>query len=49
MKIRFLSIAAAELDDAYSYYESIHLGLGQTFIYEFESALLRLQRNPEAW
>lgn len=49
MKIRFLSIAATELDDAYLYYESIHVGLGRTFINEFESALLRLKRHPQAW
>ncbi|MFC3120184.1 type II toxin-antitoxin system RelE/ParE family toxin [Agaribacter flavus] len=49
MKTRFLSIAATELDDAYSYYESVHVGLGRTFIEEFESTLVRLKRNPEAW
>ena len=49
MKVRFLSIAASELDDAYSYYENVHNGLGLTFVDEFESSLTRIKRNPEAW
>ncbi len=49
MKVRFLSIAATELDDAFSYYENIYQGLGKRFIEEFELALSRVTSNPLAW
>lgn len=46
MKIEFLDIAEAELDDAFEYYDEIYKGLGTRFIEEIESALTRFKAPP---
>jgi hypothetical protein len=49
MKIEFLDIAEADLDDAFEYYEEIYKGLGTRFIEEIETALTRVNVTPAAW
>ena len=49
MKIEFLDIAEAELDDAFEYYDEIYKGLGTRFIEEIETALARVKVTPMAW
>jgi hypothetical protein len=44
MKIEFLDLAEAELDDAFEYYDEIYNGLGTRFIEEIETALARVNR-----
>lgn len=46
MKIEFLDIAEAELDDAFEYYEQLYKGLGTRFIEELETALFRVKVTP---
>ena len=48
MKIEFLDIAEAELDDAFEYYDEIYKGLGTRFIEEIETALAIIKVTPMA-
>lgn len=49
MKIRFLSPAERELDEAYEYYESQISGLGNEFLDEIMISLSRIKKYPEGW
>ena len=49
MEIRLLEIAAIELDEAVSYYNSEQAGLGDDFIIEFINSLERIKAYPKAW
>lgn len=49
MKIRFLSPAYLELDDAAKYYDYQLPGLGFRFFQEISSAIDRIRFMPEAW
>ncbi len=49
MQIRLLEIAAIELDEAVTYYNSEHTGLGDEFIIEFANSLERIKAYPQAW
>ncbi|TXL00495.1 hypothetical protein BMR02_05515 [Methylococcaceae bacterium HT1] len=46
MKVTFLKIAEAELDDAFEYYESVQNGLGFRFLTEVELSKARIQHFP---
>ncbi len=46
MKVTFLKIAEAELDDAFEYYESVQNGLGFRFLTEVELSKARIQQFP---
>ncbi|MBL1319657.1 MAG: type II toxin-antitoxin system RelE/ParE family toxin [Methylophaga sp.] len=46
MKVVFLKIAEAELDDAFEYYESVQSGLGFRFLTEVELSNTRIQQFP---
>lgn len=49
MKIRFLSIAEIELDEAIKYYNHESPGLGSEFLTEILHALDRIARFPKVW
>ena len=49
MRARFLSVAAIELADAITQYESIDPRLARRFVTEIEAALERVKENPRAW
>ncbi len=49
MKIRFISPANIELDEAVRYYDHQLPGLGFRFYQEVEAALGRIKFMPEAW
>ncbi len=49
MKIRFLSVAENELEDAIVYYEAKEEGLGVRFLTEINNCLDRIQQYPNAW
>jgi len=49
MKYRLLSVAAEDLAEAIEFYERQSAGLGSRFLDEFEAAIQRLLRCPEAW
>lgn len=49
MKIRFLSVAEREYQDAYDYYEEAVEGLGIQFGQEVIAALKRIENFPDAW
>jgi hypothetical protein len=49
MKYRLLSIAEEDLAVAAAFYERQATGLGGEFLDEFEAALTRVCRFPEAW
>lgn len=49
MKVRFLSPASHELDDAMRYYDHEMTGLGFRFFQEVEKAIVRIQLYPEGW
>lgn len=49
MKIRFLSPANIELDEAVRYYEHQMAGLGYRFFQEVSAAIERIIFMPEAW
>ncbi len=49
MSYRFLAPALVELQEAAAYYDSQIAGLGADFIFEAESAILRILRFPGAW
>lgn len=44
MKVTFLKVAEAELDDAFEYYESVQSGLGFRFLTEVELSNSRIQQ-----
>jgi len=46
VKVSFLKVAQAELDDAFAYYDSLQSGLGFRFLSEVESAIARIIRFP---
>ena len=46
MKVNFLKVAEAELDDAFEYYESVQSGLGFRFLTEVELAKARITKFP---
>ncbi len=46
MKLTFLKVAEAELDDAFEYYESVQSDLGFRFLTEVELAKTRIIRFP---
>ena len=49
MKVTFLKIAAAEFDDAVTYYESEQPGLGARFHSEVSRSLKRIMDFPSAY
>lgn len=49
MKIRFISPASIELDEAIRYYDHQLLGLGLRFFQEIDAAVERIKFMPEAW
>ena len=49
MKVRFLSPASIELDEAIRYYDHQLPGLGFRFFQEVEAAIDRIKLMPEAW
>jgi len=49
MKIRFLEVAQAELDDAIEYYNYEAPGLGNEFLTEVLNVLDRIGKFPDAW
>jgi len=49
MRIRFLEIAAIELDEAIQHYSNEAAGLGEEFLNEVLEALNRVAKFPEAW
>ena len=42
----FLPEVEFDVDDAYSWYESQRDGLGDEFLHEIESCLVKIKRNP---
>ncbi len=46
MRVTFLKIAEAELDDAFEYYESVQNSLGFRFLTEVELSIARTQQFP---
>ena len=48
MKLRYLSVALRELEEAIRYYEDADPGLGLRFYTEVRNALERIKRFPEA-
>ncbi|MEB8430776.1 type II toxin-antitoxin system RelE/ParE family toxin [Cocleimonas sp. KMM 6892] len=49
MKVRFLEVAQAELDEAFEYYESIQEGLGFRFLNELNHSKLRIIKFPKSY
>lgn len=49
MKVRFLQIAKAELDDAVDYHNCERAGLGYEFLWEVFFAIDRIKQFPQAW
>ncbi len=49
IEIQLLEIATTELDEAVTYYNSEHAGLGDDFILEFVRSLERIKAYPQAW
>ncbi len=49
MKIRFLSVAMTEVNDAIAYYEEVEPGLGLRFLAEIKSCIERVRNHPNAW
>lgn len=49
MKVRFLSVAEAELEEAISYYEEKEIGLGLRFLSEVKNSVDRIVAYPNAW
>jgi len=49
LKVRFLSPASIELDEAIRYYDHQLPGLGFRFFQEVEAAIDRVKLMPEAW
>jgi len=48
VKIRFLSVARRELDDAFAWYESQSAGLGCEFLDELDRAVRRIRSYPNS-
>lgn len=48
MKIRFLSVARRELDDAFIWYESQSAGLGYEFLDELDRIVRRIKAYPDS-
>ncbi len=46
MRISFLKIVEAELDDAFEYYESVQSSLGFRFLTEVELSIDRITQFP---
>ena len=49
MKLRYLSVALSELEEAIQYYQDADPGLGLRFYSEVRNAVERIKRFPEAW
>lgn len=49
MRIRFLTLAQKELDDAVAYYNDERPGLGYRFLAEVLDTIDRIKQLPEAW
>ncbi len=49
MKIRVLSVAEAELNEAIIYYDEKEQGLGLQFLADFRTSLERIVAYPDAW
>lgn len=49
MKVRFITLAALELDEAVRYYDHQLPGLGYRFFQETTAAIERILFMPEAW
>ena len=49
MRLRFLSLAKKELDEAVMYYDHQLPGLGFRFFQEISSGVQRIQFMPDAW
>ena len=49
MKVRFLSPANIELDEAVKYYDHQLPGLGFRFFQELDATIQRIRFMPEAW
>ncbi len=49
MKVRFISPANLELDEAIKYYDYQLPGLGYRFFQEISAAIERIALMPEAW
>ena len=49
MKVRFVSPAYIELDEAITYYDHQLPGLGFLFFQEVDAAIERIKLMPEAW
>ena len=49
MKIRFLSVAQQELDEAITYYNDEVTNLGEVFLDEVIKSLDRVGNHPHAW
>jgi plasmid stabilization system protein ParE len=49
MKVRFLTVALAELEEAVAHYNSESPGLGYEFADEIFRTIRRVQANPLAW
>jgi len=49
LKLHFLDIAQAELDDTIGWYEAESSGLGRIFLTEVLASLERIKAFPQAW
>jgi plasmid stabilization system protein ParE len=49
MNVRYLSVAEAELDEAFTYYQEQEVGLGVRFYAEVRNTVDRIVAYPEAW
>jgi len=49
LPIRVRRRAELDLDEAYAWYESRAMGLGESFLQSAEACLARIQRHPEAY
>ena len=49
MRIRFLSVALTEVNDAVSYYEELEQGLGTRFYVEVRACIENIRNHPKAW
>ena len=49
MKVRYLSVAELELQEAIEFYESVDIGLGIRFYGEVRNAIDRIKQLPDAW
>ena len=49
MRVRFISPANSEMDEAVRYYDHQLPGLGYRFFQELDAAIERIRLMPEAW